>query len=294
MSGFEPGIRGFKSLHLSHNHERNRRLPMWSLFVCYNLLMTFSVLFWNIWLDNQIKGSANANKLYDGFKYIFETYNPDFLGLNEVMQARDSQSPFIIDFLEREYGFRHNLFAPASPFSDSWLIGDALCSRIKPIVIEAVPISRDSPAERRGFPDCKTKAITAKIELEEGVSFNIVVAHPMHLRPYTLKDHYEATNTLNNLMRTNEFSRNTILGGDFNEPGFMPGAFRFKTNDIMNFRTGTFSNPTWRNNANDSTLIRANLDQLYWTKQSDFKLIDFKLLNTQASDHRPILATFEY
>ena len=39
--------------------------------------MTFSILFWNIWLDNQINGEENSKKLLVELKRLIERYKPD-------------------------------------------------------------------------------------------------------------------------------------------------------------------------------------------------------------------------
>lgn len=255
------------------------------------IAMTFSILFWNIWLDNQINGKEKSGKLLRELKHLLETHNPDFIGLNEVLHGKDSNSSFILDFLKEECGYKYGFFALASQFDDNWLIGTGFCSKTKPITIKNVAISKDTPAERRGYTGYELKAIVAEMNLDKDEIVNIIVAHPMHLRPYTLKDHYKGTKTLEKLVR-NELSRNTILGGDFNEPGFMPKAFKKNMKDVMNMKTGTKRNATWRFNAHPNSLIRANLDQLYWTKNSNFELISFEVLESNVSDHRPILARF--
>ena len=255
--------------------------------------MKFSILYWNIWLDNQIKGKDNSDNLLSELKRLLDLYKPDFIGLNEVLQGSNASSPFIYDYLKKECGYKFCYFAPASKFNDDWFIGAGFCSKVKPKSIKNVAISKDTPAERRGYNGFELKAVTAKITLDEK-DINIIVAHPMHLRPYTLKDHYQGTKTLEKMVRSIEFSKNTILGGDFNEPGFMPKAFKNNVKDIMHMKTGSKQNATWRHNAKPKTLVRANLDQLYWTKDSDFKLDSFEVINTNVSDHCPIFATFDY
>jgi endonuclease/exonuclease/phosphatase family metal-dependent hydrolase len=255
--------------------------------------MTFSILYWNIWLDNQIKGEDNSKKLLSELKQLLDRYSPEFIGLNEVLQGSKLSNPFILDYLKNECDYEFGYFAPASRFDDDWFIGAGFCSKVKPNSIKEVAISKDTPAERRGYKGFELKAITAQVALND-TYINIIVAHPLHLRPYTLRDHYQGTKTLENLVRSEEFSKNTILGGDFNEPGFMPKAFKNNVKDIMHMRTGSMQNPTWRHNAKPNTLIRANLDQLYWSKDSDFSLESFEVIETNISDHRPILATFSY
>ncbi len=263
--------------------------------------MTFSVLFWNIWLDNQIHGEKNSKKLLLELRRLIDHYQPDIIGLNEVLQASQATSPFVLDYLKSECGYTFNHFAPASWFRQcydgrldtDWLIGAGLCSKIQPITIKSVAISNDTPAERRGQKGCEVKAITATIKVG-GKNTHIIVAHPLYLRPYTLKDHYQGTKSLENLVRSHEFSKNTILGGDFNEPSFMPQAFKKRVKHTMHMRTGSAWDTTWRHNASPTTVIRANLDQLYWTKKSDFSLQNFEVIATDISDHRPLFATFAF
>jgi len=256
--------------------------------------MIFKVLFWNIWLDNQINGETAAKPLLSELDRVIDHYQPDIIGLNEVLRNQGADQPFVTDFLERSHDYKYSHYAPASPLNDEWLIGTALYSRHKFDMVDAVTICEDSPAEKRGFPDHNVKAITATLSLGTQQRVNVIVAHPLHLRLYSLNDHYAATKKLNDLVRSKQFNENTILGGDFNEPDFMPRAFKNKVNDHMYFKTGSLAMPTWRHNAYPFTPVRANLDQLYWTKQSSFKLIDFTVIDTSVSDHRPIFATFEF
>jgi endonuclease/exonuclease/phosphatase family metal-dependent hydrolase len=256
--------------------------------------MTFTIMFWNIWLDNQLKGPKGADKLLVELSRLISHHQPDFIGLNEVLQGSTSPAPFISDFLSQEYGYTYHRFAPSSPYTDDWIIGTAFYSRHKLKSTAAIAISKDTPAKKRGYGDHDLEAVSAKVVLPGRHKVNFIVAHPMFLRPHTMRDHYEATANLEALLRSKKFAKNTILGGDFNEPGLMPRAFKHKVQDIMHFRTGSKLGTTWRHNGWRLTPIRANLDQLYWSKKSDFSLQHFQVLTSHVSDHRPILATFEF
>lgn len=255
--------------------------------------MTFSVLFWNIWLDNQIKGEAGSARLMKELEYLIEKYDPDVIGLTEVLQATHSDSPFVLDFLGR-HGYPHRHYASASPLDDDWNIGMAVCSRFTLENVDEVVIGKDSPAEQRGYSGHEHKCITATITLPEQHMLNTIIAHPHHLRPHTIRDHYEGTRNIEKLLRSSKFSENTVLVGDFNEPGFMPKAFKNKVADVMKFRTGSIAHPTWRHNGYRFTPIRANLDQLYWSRKSNFELTDFEVIDSPVSDHRPLFAKFQY
>lgn len=253
--------------------------------------MKIKVLFWNVWLDNQINGESESNKLIDELSSLIEELNPDIIGLNEVLQNVNENTPFIYRHLNK-LGYKYNYFAPASPFTDEWLIGAGMASKIKPDEQNNIIISNDSPAAKRGYENHKVKAIAASFSLNNS-HFNLIVAHPIHLQSYTLKDHFQATDKLLELVQSKEYANNTILGGDFNEPLMMPASFRGKSRSILNSRSGTILNPTWTLNAGKYTPIRANLDQIYWTKKGKVDLSSFKVIRSNVSDHKPLFATFE-
>lgn len=258
--------------------------------------MTFSILFWNIWLYNQLDGKAGATHLLSELKRVVDLYKPDFIGLNEVLQHRQSDAPFVLTFLKQECGYIYNHYTPLSAYNDSWLDGLALCSRVKINKVQEVSLCKNSYAERRGYPGYELKALAGSIILPGQLNLQIIVTHAMPLVPLrmeAIKDHYEGTRKLNNLLRSGTYSKNTILAADMNEPGFVPRSFRAKVDDVMHFRTGPRANRTWRHNAHQRTPIRANLDQLYWSKGSDFDLQTFKVLKSNISDHRPCLAVFQ-
>lgn len=129
--------------------------------------MTFSILFWNIWLHNQIKGSKNSEKLLVKLERLLNLYQPDFIGLNEVLKGRKANSPFIFDYLKNECGYNFNYFAPASLLDNDWFIGVGFCSKVKPKIIKDIAISKDTPAERRGYKGFELKAITAQLLLND-------------------------------------------------------------------------------------------------------------------------------
>lgn len=253
--------------------------------------MTFTLLIWNIWLKNQLGGKENPGKLLDELGRIVTEYQPDFIGLNEVLKDTEANSPFVFDYLKDEHGYEFNHFAAASPWNGDFLIGVGFCSKTKPVAIENITINKDTPATKRGYKGCTVKAIRANVEVGEK-ELSIITAHPLVLRPDSIRDHYGGTKTLENLVRKEAPTKNIILGGDFNEPGFMPSAFKHKIADVMHMRTGAAWDTTWRLNGIEHVPIRANLDQLYWTKDSDLTLKKFEVLETNISDHRPMIAVF--
>ncbi|HUC89229.1 MAG TPA: endonuclease/exonuclease/phosphatase family protein [Patescibacteria group bacterium] len=255
--------------------------------------MRFSVLFWNIWLDNQINGRRNAQRLLAELNNIVEKYQPDCIGLNEVLQGAEESSPFVLENLET-VGYRHNHFAPSSPVDKNWVIGTAVSSKHPLLSPTIISLGKDKFAESEGFPGHTLKAVATKVMLPQGKTIGFVAAHPVHLRPTFLGHHYKHTKALTNFLRTPDFSEDTILGGDFNEPRFMPNSFRQINRNHFNHKSGPLWSPTWRHRASKITPIRANLDKLFWTKKGSIQLLKFKVIPTDVSDHRPIFAIFGY
>ncbi len=255
--------------------------------------MKFSVLFWNIWLDNQLEGRRNAQRLVAELNKIVGEYQPDYIGLNEVLQSVNEDSPFILDSLSAS-GYDHSHFAPSSPVNDDWMVGTAVCSRHPFLSKQNVLLGKDRFAESEGFPGHTLKAVATKIALPQGKVIGFVAAHPVHLRPTFLRHHYKHTRTLADFLKQPEYSEDTILGGDFNEPRFMPFSFRQANQKHLNHRSGPFWSPTWRHRASHLTPVRANLDKLFWTKKGSLRLLEFKVIRTDVSDHRPLFAVFGY
>jgi endonuclease/exonuclease/phosphatase family metal-dependent hydrolase len=258
--------------------------------------MLFSILFWNIWFKNQIDGTnaPRTARLLNELKRLTDKYNPDCFGLSEVLQAQQEQSPFVSEYLKQQCGFTQNYYAPSAPLNDMWVTGTALCSKLNISKAETISLCNDSFAKRNGYPGFERKAIGVTLMLKPDKALNLIVTHPIHLTSYTLRDHFAGTEKLEQLVRSEKYSRNTILGGDLNELKYMPWSFRSHVKDIMHFRTGNILNTTWHHNGWRMALLRANLDQLYWTKESFFQLAKFEVLRTHVSDHKPILATFRY
>lgn len=254
----------------------------------------FSVLFWNIWFENKLQSETAVGHMLDEMEQLIEQYQPDCICVNEALQHILHHRPFIFEHLEKfDYNFTH--FGVSSPVSEDYLIGSALASRIEPASVKILPISGDTPAKRRGFGDDHTvKSVIAKIPLEGKAHVNVMVSHPLHLRGYNLREHFKGTRELRRILSKPEYSKNTIIGGDFNEPRLLPGSFRSRMQHTMHYRTGKWLHPTWRHKNRRLTPLRANLDQVLWTKKGNLHLRRFEIARSHVSDHRPLYAEFEY
>jgi endonuclease/exonuclease/phosphatase family metal-dependent hydrolase len=252
--------------------------------------MTLKVLYWNIWLENQLRGIKRSDILLDELDKIISKYSPDCIGLNEVMKHSDHKIPLVNSFLESR-GYLYNYFSHGSPFTNEWDIGSAICSRIPLKFVEEVELGKNATAEKKGHTNNPVKAIATKLDIE-GINIGIIVAHPINIKPSTFKDHFIHTRNLANFIKTSKYKNNTIIGGDFNEPMYFPRSFKRRTVKQLHHKTGTKRNPTWRHNTWRKTPLRANLDRLFWTKNNRLLLKDFEVIETNISDHRPIYASF--
>lgn len=253
--------------------------------------MKFNVLFWNIWLNNQINGPANSSKLLDELQRITAEYQPDCIGLNEVLQQSSASLPFVTDYL-KTLGYAFTYFAPASPLTNEWLIGAAVSSRLPLTSTNIIVLGQDTFADIRGYPSHTVDAISTEIRFKDDRVVNFIVAHPIAIKWPTIKEHFRHTTALTKIIHSPRYLTNTILGGDLNEPLHLPGSFTKTNRATLNHRSGSFRNPTWRHNASPITPIRANLDQLFWTKKGILELGSFKVISSNISDHRPLFAEF--
>lgn len=253
--------------------------------------MKFSVLFWNIWLDNQLGGREHADKLLDELNRFVDEYQPDCFGLSEVLQHVDAKTPFVLDHLQA-LGYRYSHFASSSPLTDEWLIGTAICSKHKLSDKQDIILDKDIPAEHRGYKGWDHKSVAARAMLKNGVSVGIITTHLTHLRSYTIRSHYAEQQALLKFIQNHEYPDGLVVGGDFNEPRWFPRSFKHLARRFLKHRTGTLRDHTWHHNASSKTLVRANLDRLFWLRSASLHLENFSVLKSSVSDHKPLLAEF--
>lgn len=235
--------------------------------------------------------------LLDELNRLTDRHKPDLVALSEVIWPPQAKAAPVVEHL-RKLGYNHSHCANMAQFDDYWMSGVVLCSRLplneKQIIVisKNIFIDKNGSTTNRGHADLNKEAISVRITSPEGHDFQVIVAHPQDTL-HAFKDHWVGMNSLNQLVHSETYNKNTLLVGDMNEWRLIPRAFRRKVRDTMHSRTGSILNPTWRYNARRFTPLRLNLDYVYWSKQSDFSLKSFKVLSSGISDHQPILATFE-
>ena len=93
-------------------------------------MTNFTIVFWNIWLDNQLDGPTGPRslKLLKEFDDLVAAHNPDCIGINEVLFESPDQAPFVFEHLKK-HGYHYAHFAYASPINKQWEIGAGLVSK---------------------------------------------------------------------------------------------------------------------------------------------------------------------
>lgn len=248
--------------------------------------MEFSVLFWNIWYENQLAGPNGSKKLLTALKRLVDKYEPDIVGLNEVLRDSGKTSPFAMELL-KELKYKYVHFTSLGPLSGKWDKGNVICSKYPFEAIREIKLGRNISAERKGFPGHTNKALVADLKIGKK-KLRIMNIHPIYLNRHNFVEHYKQMKSLSNLLSQNKNLTNTIVGGDFNEPFHLPRSLKKN----FHHKTGTFFNRTWSHKASEKTLLRLNIDRILWSKKGTLALTDFDLINDYTSDHKPLYGRF--
>jgi endonuclease/exonuclease/phosphatase (EEP) superfamily protein YafD len=254
--------------------------------------MVFSVLVWNVWHINQIEGQDRLNRLLLELKSLSIQHEPDCIVLSEVVQPSKNELPPVVEYLQR-LGYNYSYYATMAHLPGYWMSGVAICSKYKLSDKQKHVISKNGSAAKHGYPNIDKEVISATMSLPQGLDIKVVAAHPTATVD-GIRQHRDGIKSIGRLMHHKPLTQNTLLLGDMNQWRFMPRSLRSNIKDIMHVKTGSLMIPTWRYNAHRFIPIRLNLDYIYWSKVSNFQLQDFKVLPSNVSDHRPLLALFEY
>lgn len=252
----------------------------------------FTILFWNIWLENQVSTALTKRfkLLNEEIARFIETYQPDFFAANEVIKACSDKNSRIYNDLA-SLGFNHEIFAKASNWTLNEDIGAALFSKTSADSHKIFTLGADTPAKKRGFDNQTLDGIAASFN-----DISLLIVHPMHLRPWTIRGHYGHTKNIKLFIDQPKYKHNCFIVGDFNEMNGFPHSFHAQTRRYLNYRSGSFTNPTWQHitSKGRKSPLKYNLDKLFWTKDNDYELTDFQILSSGISDHKPLLIRFKH
>jgi endonuclease/exonuclease/phosphatase family metal-dependent hydrolase len=246
----------------------------------------FSAIFWNVWVESQLTADK-VQKLCDRFDEIIAKHKPDVFGLNEVLSHDGQAQPPLLKHLESK-GYR-TFFAPFSPEGTGHFGGSAFATRLSgSLDVTVHELGPDKYGSWRGHHGHTVKLIHAQV-MHHDLPVHIVVNYLAHLMPYNWPAHLKHHRAFRSLMRAPELQAGTIIGGDFNQFKFMPRLWGAKS--LYDRATGTLLHPTWRLNGHSFSL-RANYDNIFWTKCGKLLLQDFRVLERAPSDHAPLFVSF--
>ena len=253
--------------------------------------MTFSIVYWNIWLDNQLNEDRCRASIIPDLEAMIARYKPTSFGLCELLTRRDDGSSEVLKCLQK-HGYVYQALAPAADWDDVWCIGEVIASRVPLRDTLFTPLG--AHFSNQGLDITHDRfAVSARVDMGASRPFTVTVAHLLHLAPSALNVHYRHQQVLRQLVQKYADTGDIIVGGDFNEPRLFPFSFASRTRQRLVGKTGTVLRPTWHFEAWHSMKLGMNLDKIFWTKDSGLRLIRFRLLPYESSDHLPLYAEFE-
>ncbi len=254
--------------------------------------MKFSIVYWNIWLDNQTH-STRAKALLGALDSLIKKYEPDCFGLSEVLMPSSARSKSQILTHLKKRGYTHVHYLASGPWTQQWDIGDAIVSKYPLKKCGGITLGDHYTVEGKDPSGQQAQAAEADVVLSQETTVRVIVAHLMNLRIHKLPTHFKHQKSLTGHYSAKlQGQTGVIAGGDFNEPTFMPFSFARRNRRHLNVRTGSVHTPTWFKNANKQSLLRANPDKVFWSKNSDIQLDYFRVIADCTSDHRPLYARF--
>lgn len=250
---------------------------------------TVTVIYWNIWFKSQTD-PARFRVLKKRFDELIEEHDPDAFGLNEVLISRKNGKSQLLTYLEK-MGF-HATFTGFSPINPKHITGSALVTKKKPKKVDIAEIGPDNVAKtKRGLDGHTIKTITASYPIDGVKDLSIAVVYLAHIVPYNWLTHLIHLKNFRKMLSEEHLRSNSIVGGDFNEFKYM---FKFWHGRHNHHRkTGSYLNPTWTWHGLSASPLRANYDNILWSKKSPLSLRKFKVLDRKPSDHAPIIGVFD-
>lgn len=250
--------------------------------------MYFTTMFWNVWYENQFD-DRRIDALSEALEDFIKEFNPDVIGLNEVVEKAGTDKVPLDRILE-SLGYKYSHFAPTNKIKNGFVIGSSLYSKGKIFEPKSILLGKNSSSQhlRKHF---EVSAVSGNLKVNNK-KIHIVVAHPVNVKPSTLLDHYRHTKELRKLLQAKKLQLPTIIGGDMNEPRFFPYSLKRQLRTRFNHKSGSFRNPTWRFRGHRAATLRANLDRMFWSKHEELSLKSFHIIDTNISDHRPMIAKF--
>lgn len=247
--------------------------------------MQLSTIFWNVWFDIQDGTHDDGSALLDRLTALIEEYQPDIIGLNEVLATRDSHDSRVIAALEAHGYAAH--FSPVYEHSDHAVTGNVFATKLPVKNVTHHHMERVIGREPVHKLYTQTQMIEAELHIGDQ-PLTVFVTHLASIWPRQWPTHIRQRKAFDALIQAPSHE-NVIIGGDFNELKLMVPWLQVRRYKTL---TGTVVRPTWRWRATKRSLVHGNLDRILYGKKGNLRLKSFRVLPRKPSDHAPLLAVF--
>lgn len=241
--------------------------------------MKISILQWNVWFREDIDNVIDVIKGLDVDVVCLQELTHGYIG-----QTQDNTW----EYVQRELGFnRAHQSIPIITDTEQWQQANAIFTRFP--INNRISHWLHEPARE----DDKTDQYRGYLEVELQVadfSVDVATTH-MSFQQYPMGSDHELQNLLD---ITKNKSQRYILTGDFN---VTPDSRRVEElSKVLNHVGPKFSENTWTTKPHinpefQATTLDWRYDYIFASR--DFRVIDAKILDTDVSDHLPVLATLE-
>ena len=246
-----------------------------------------TTMFWNVWFDLQNGKRGDGEAIFVKLEKLIREYQPDVIGLNEIFRVNPTTES-VAERVLKSHGY-NTYFDYLITAKDGSLIGSVIASRLDIEEVMSLTFAEDSPASFNWYQSYRPTALRLRIRQQEK-SVQIIVPHFPVILPKDLFVHRRQRKAFNKLLEKIG-TRNTIIGGDFNE---YKSLFRlFGKPEGFGVVAGSLLKPTWRLNAAKRTLVAAAVDYVLYDKKNDLKLKSSHIVDGRPSDHSPLIVKFE-
>jgi endonuclease/exonuclease/phosphatase family metal-dependent hydrolase len=238
----------------------------------YNANMKLKVLSWNIW----------QGKYLDKVKEILKEQDCDILALQEIVESPDRENiaKSIANDLGYEYVY-HRAFTD-DRHGKSYDLGNAILSKFPIKSSEHITLSREDDYKGDSLTEPR-RACKAQLKIK-GKSLTILSVHLGYSRGEELTEvRKKQLESLTTVLKPTNF----ILMGDFNSVPESPITKKLNSMLVNTDKSSKFTKTDYSTPGNPQFRI----DYIYTSP--DIKALSSEIIQTDASDHKPLIATLE-
>ena len=228
-----------------------------------------------------IQGGKNLPAVCD----VISEFNPDIIALQEVKQEAGSSNS--VDMIADNLGEYSAHFYPAfrtDRHEMAYTLGNGILSRLPVTSNQLVWLSTIDEYEGSSTTEPRTAGI-AEIRTPQG-TLHAVSAHVAYSNEFGQSDMRDEQ--IGRLLAVTRNLRPVILGVDLNSQ-LGSVAYDSMQSQFAN-ADGENIQPTWTNNRSDLTQAEYRIDYIF--ADTSVKPDEFQIINTDASDHRPLILDF--